>query len=128
MMLRRHHRFLPWLGPRMTATDTSPLAYFVTDEAWKRIGIRLRLTKRELQVVRSLCSECREPAVAASLNVSPHTIRTHLERIYTKLGVTGRVDLMLLLLGTFLVLTAEPGSKLPPICGRHSAGHCPFCP
>lgn len=112
----------------MPITETSPLAYFFTEDAWKRLGVRLRLTKRELQVVRALCSEHRESRVAAALDVSPHTIRTHLERIHTKLGVTSRTDLMLLLLGTFLVLTAEPGSKLPPICGRHSAGHCPFCP
>ena len=102
------------------------LAQFFTRQAWQRLSIRLQLTPRELQIVWGVSQDRNESAIACSLDISPHTVHTHLQRVNAKLGVTNRTELMLLLFGTFLCLTGQPGSGLPPICGQHSAGFCPL--
>jgi DNA-binding CsgD family transcriptional regulator len=103
-----------------------PLAQFFTRQVWQRLAIRLQLTPRELQIVWGVAQDHSESAIACGLGVSPNTVHTHLNRLYAKLGVANRVELMLLLFGTFLCLTAQPGGGLPPICGHHSAGFCPL--
>ncbi|MGD1277186.1 MAG: helix-turn-helix transcriptional regulator [Tepidisphaeraceae bacterium] len=110
----------------MTPTETSPLAYFVSPKAWKRLGVRLRLSQRELQIAQGVLRDRKESAIARDLGMSRHTVHTHLERLYAKLSVRNRAELMLVLFGAFLCLTAVPGSKLPPICGDQSTGRCPL--
>ncbi|HST64341.1 MAG TPA: LuxR C-terminal-related transcriptional regulator [Mycobacteriales bacterium] len=48
------------------------------------------LTDRELDVLRLLATELDGPDIARRLGVSLNTLRTHTQRVYTKLGVTGR--------------------------------------
>jgi LuxR family maltose regulon positive regulatory protein len=48
------------------------------------------LSARELDVLRLLGSDLDGPAIARHLNVSLPTVRTHTQRIYTKLGVSNR--------------------------------------
>ncbi len=48
------------------------------------------LSERELDVLRLLASELDGPAIARQLSVSLATVRTHTQRIYTKLGVNNR--------------------------------------
>ncbi|MFN8028400.1 MAG: LuxR C-terminal-related transcriptional regulator [Acidimicrobiia bacterium] len=48
------------------------------------------LSERELEVLRYLRSDLSGPDIARALHVSLNTLRTHTQRIYTKLGVTSR--------------------------------------
>jgi LuxR family maltose regulon positive regulatory protein len=48
------------------------------------------LSDRELDVLRLLASELGGPDIARELHVSLSTVRTHTQRIYTKLGVNNR--------------------------------------
>jgi DNA-binding NarL/FixJ family response regulator len=50
------------------------------------------LTDREVEVLRLLATGASRRAVAAQLSVSEHTVRHHLEHIYTKLDVRTRVE------------------------------------
>jgi len=50
----------------------------------------LGLSKRELEVIRYLPTPLSSSEIARSLYISLNTIKTHLQAIYTKLGVTGR--------------------------------------
>jgi DNA-binding CsgD family transcriptional regulator len=50
----------------------------------------LGLTKREAEIVRLVISGASNSAVAATLKVSPGTVKKHLDNIYEKLGVHGR--------------------------------------
>jgi DNA-binding NarL/FixJ family response regulator len=54
------------------------------------------LTARELEVVRMLARGLRSAGIASELHISEATVKTHLHRIYEKLGVDGRVSLILL--------------------------------
>ena len=51
------------------------------------------LTPTELAVAREIATGCTNAQAAQRLFVAPSTVKTHLERIYTKLGVRGRAAL-----------------------------------
>ncbi|MBP8292465.1 MAG: helix-turn-helix domain-containing protein, partial [Caldilineaceae bacterium] len=48
------------------------------------------LTHRELQIVALLARRLSNEEIAASLNISPHTVRNHLANLYAKLDVSSR--------------------------------------
>jgi DNA-binding NarL/FixJ family response regulator len=53
------------------------------------------LTARELEIVRHVAAGLRNKDVAAALGISEGTVKIHLHRAYEKLGVDGRVELVL---------------------------------
>jgi DNA-binding NarL/FixJ family response regulator len=54
-----------------------------------------RLTDREWAVLRGLNSEDGEKQLAERLDLSPHTLHSHIKSIYRKVGVQGRLPLLL---------------------------------
>ena len=116
--VKGHHR-------NMTSGRSSrrtPRSITLSAQAWDGIGRSLKLSTRELQIVRAIFDDRTEFAIAADLGVSPHTIHTHCGRLYKKLAVTDRTMLMLRVIDEFIALTVAPGSVLPPICAQHPAG------
>ena len=69
----------------------NPPTTFLPEPSWQSIVRSLGLSDREAQVTSLILGDgsC-ESAMAASLSISPHTVHTHLERIYRKLKVTNR--------------------------------------
>jgi DNA-binding NarL/FixJ family response regulator len=53
------------------------------------------LTKREEQIVRMVTEGLPSSEISKSLRLSAHTVKNHLFRIYEKLGVSNRVELVL---------------------------------
>ena len=53
-------------------------------------GLAEPLSEREREVLRLLATEMSGPEIARLLVVSLNTVRTHTQRIYTKLGVSSR--------------------------------------
>ena len=51
---------------------------------------RPELTGRELEVLRLLADGASGPAIAKELNLSPSTVKTYVQRLCEKLGVTGQ--------------------------------------
>ena len=98
-----------------------------TEQAWAEIARSLALSARELQIVRGVFDDRSEFSIAADLNISPHTVHTHFERLHHKLGVADRAELILCVMNEFLALTAAPESTLPSICANRTAGRCPLC-
>lgn len=56
--------------------------------SWK--GAHLGLTKREGEVLRLVGEGCSTAAIAEQLHVGSETVKSHLRRIYPKIGVTDR--------------------------------------
>jgi two-component system, NarL family, nitrate/nitrite response regulator NarL len=54
-----------------------------------------RLTARERDVVRLVADGMRNQEIANKLNLSEHTVRNYLIRIFDKLGISSRVELVL---------------------------------
>ena len=89
---------------------------------WREIARSLRLSGRELQIVRAMFDDRTETAIAADLGIAHRTVHTHFERLHHKLAVTDRLQLVLRVMEEFLALTKAPGNKLPSICGSRAWG------
>ncbi len=99
-------------------------AAMLSELAWEKIGRSLRLSERKLQVVRAVFDDRTELSIAATLDISANTVHTPMERMYGKLAVRDRGQLILRVVNEFLTLTAAPGGSLPSICGHRTAGRC----
>jgi len=55
-----------------------------------------------LQIIQGIFDDKKEFAIAAELTISVHTVHTHLERLYRKLGVRTRIGLILCILAEYL--------------------------
>jgi DNA-binding NarL/FixJ family response regulator len=97
-----------------------------SERAWHGVARRLRLSRRELDILRGLFDGLTESAIAATLSITSRTVHTHVERLHHKLRVTHQVALVLRLVVEFLKLAGAPGSGVPPICARRRAGRCPL--
>ena len=79
----------------------------LSHDAWKTIAKSLRISDRELEIIQGIFDDRKELAIADELKISMHTVHTHLERLYRKLGVSSRVALVLYILSEYL-------SSIPP--------------
>ncbi|MGA2229887.1 MAG: helix-turn-helix transcriptional regulator [Tepidisphaeraceae bacterium] len=110
----------------MAQAQSASLSSFLNDAAWERLAEKLKLSPREIQIVRAVFEDQKELVIARRLGMSPHTVHTHMDRLHSKLSVRGRSQLIIKVLTTFLLMTAEPDSPLPAICGDRAAGRCPL--
>jgi two-component system, NarL family, nitrate/nitrite response regulator NarL len=67
------------------------------------------LCDRERMVVQFVAEGLTNRAIAVKMGVSEHTVKNHLSRIYSKLGVSNRLDVM------FSVLSQRPASQAAQI-------------
>ena len=118
--------FLYLQAKPMTETCSSPLSPFLNAEAWECLAQKLKLSPREVQILQVLLEDQRESEIARRLRVSPHTVHAHMDRLHGKLSVRSQVELILKILTAFLVMTAEAGSPLAPICSNRTSGRCPL--
>jgi two-component system nitrate/nitrite response regulator NarL len=52
----------------------------------------ITLSRREHEVLRLISRACSNREIAIELGISVETVKTHLERLYRRLGVSGRTD------------------------------------
>ena len=71
-------------------------------------GERDELSERELEVLRLLVAGASNKAIAAQLNLSENTIKTHISRIFAKLGVQSRAEAVAVALQRGLVPLRRP--------------------
>ena len=99
-------------------------ASLLSEQAWTEIARTLSLTQRELQIVQGVFDNLPEAGTAGRLRISEHTVHTHLNRLFKKLNVTTRTELILRIMEQMLTLTLSESGGLPPICWRHRSGDC----
>ena len=80
---------------------------------WRSIARRLSLSSREIEVVQGIFDGEKVASIALSLGISYHTVNTHVERLYQKLGVGNRCQLLTRIFAAYLSLRSTTG--------RHSA-------
>jgi DNA-binding CsgD family transcriptional regulator len=85
----------------------------LSEADWAETARMLRLSGRELQIVRGVFDNQKETTLAADLGIAPRTVNTHMERLHRKLAVTTRVALVLRVMATLQQAKAKPetGSK-----------------
>lgn len=92
--------------------------------AWLEIASALGITQRELQIVQAVFDNLHKAAIAHRLGISAHTTHTHLNRLFKKLNVTTRTELVLRIMEQMIALTLSETGVLPPICPHHHTGGC----
>jgi DNA-binding CsgD family transcriptional regulator len=75
--------------------------------AWEHLNTKLRLSPREAEIVQWLCADESEESIAYQLGISKHTVHSHLERLYKKIGVTSRAQVVIRLFREYM-------AQLPP--------------
>jgi two-component system nitrate/nitrite response regulator NarL len=105
--LRRVHQGQTWA--------TSKELEVVFDAMFRTAGLRvidakgaMLLSKREEQVVGLVADGLSNRDIAHELGLSEHTIKNHLFRIFEKLGISSRVELVLYAFSSFTVVDAAP--------------------
>lgn len=86
-----------WANKQALSVAVEALASAPDVRAVNAKGMKL-LSKRELQVVRSLAEGMTNREIAEQLKLSQHTVKNYLFRIFDKLGVSSRVELLFMTL------------------------------
>ncbi len=66
------------------------------------------LTPRQREIVACIARGYSNRRIAAELGIAVHTVKHHLSRLFDRLGVAGRLELLRLVYGTAAVPTAAP--------------------
>ena len=66
----------------------------LSDDWWRSIADSLDLSVRQLQIVRCIFDGFDEPTIGHKLGLSSHTIHAHLNRLYKKIRVKSRCELI----------------------------------
>ena len=94
--------------------------------AWKCMTERLQLSTREREIAECILEDQREADIADRLSISPHTVHTHLERLYHKLGVTSRLQLAVRLAAEAIHCVSDQEPPAISGCRRRFEGRCPL--
>lgn len=74
---------------------------------WLLVARRLHLSPRQVEIVHDIMLDEHEQTIADRLGISNHTVHTHLKRIYVKLQVASRVELVTRLFTEYAVLARQ---------------------
>ena len=78
-----------------------PIAGVFSSEEWTGLVGDLDLSRRQAQIAGGLLAALGDKQLARELNISIHTVRTHLNRMFTKLEAQDRVELLMRLFREF---------------------------
>src|ERR1035437_4000669 len=95
--VRSVHQGQIWANSREMSLAVEALASAPTVPTVNARGLSL-LSKREIQVVRCLAEGLSNREIAERLALSQHTVKNHLFRIFEKLGVSSRTELLFMTL------------------------------
>ncbi len=102
----------------------TPATALFGEDGWRYLAEKHHLSGREVQIAQAIVEDRKETAVAEALGLSPHTIHTYVERLYRKLEVVSRVELVVRLTQHFLEASARLDGALPPVCEVYHTGQC----
>jgi DNA-binding CsgD family transcriptional regulator len=97
----------PEMSPDVANHQGTPAgAALLPIDAWHLLQRALRLSKRELQIVQCIFADEKREAIACRLAISPGTVNTYFQRLYAKLNVASRPQLIVRVMGVYLPLAA----------------------
>ena len=105
---------------------------FVMETLWETAPLRLvnsegagLLTKREEDVVRLVADGLINREIAGQLHLSEHTVKNYLFRIFEKLGISSRVELVMYAVANIEKTLGMQASKFASIAPVHQSRHRP---
>jgi DNA-binding CsgD family transcriptional regulator len=79
---------------------------------WASVVRALRLSPREAQIVLGILDGLSESGLSGSMGVSVHTVHTYVRRLYAKLGVSTRAQLVIYVFASY-VDSKRDGTNAP---------------
>jgi DNA-binding NarL/FixJ family response regulator len=79
----------------MASNNLPPLP--IPTGKWIQLVAMLQLSPQQIRIVELILRNCRDKQIAAELQLKVPTVRTHLRRIFDRLGVEDRMELVLLI-------------------------------
>lgn len=76
---------------------------------WDRLVVELSLSRRQGEIAQLIFEGSGDKQIASDLKISIPSVRTHLKRMFKKLGVQGRNELVLHVVRHFLDSRPEQG-------------------
>lgn len=121
---RSQQRFLSYLDPLFAQIDAAfrkvpALALAGAGSALRDGANVLELSARELEVLASICQGKTNLDIARALDISPFTVKNHVQRIFRKIGVTNRTQAA----ARYAEALREAASGLPKEQERAPATH-----
>ncbi len=108
-----------WANSEQMSYAVEALALAPNIKAVDANGLNI-LSKREIEVVRSLAEGLTNREIAVRLGLSQHTIKNYLFRIFDKLGVSSRMELL------FITLNQKSANTVFPELATKISGDGPF--
>ena len=101
---------------------------FLSNDQWAQVSTYLHLSPRESQISQLVLLNLSEADIARSLSVSVHTVHSHSARLYRKLHIASRSELVVALFKAHVSLpsttTSDPvlHAPRPPQVSRIKTG------
>lgn len=94
------------VGNLMVDADCRPVSLQpslpLARSSWTAIAGELRLSGRQTEIVRGVLDNLDVDQIAAKLQIKPRTVRAHVEKVYKRLGLRNRCELVLLVFAVHL--------------------------
>jgi DNA-binding CsgD family transcriptional regulator len=81
--------------------------FFIQESTWSDIMRLLKISGREAEIIRYIMTGEPDKCIASHLGISTHTVSTHLERLYIKLSVTTRSQLITRIFAEYVSINAS---------------------
>lgn len=91
-------------------TNSTPGSALLPCEVWRRLRDSLKLSDRELQIVQGIFEDQKQECIAHNLGISPHSVNTYIQRVYTKLHIGSRPQLIVRVVSEYLAYADTPGA------------------
>jgi DNA-binding NarL/FixJ family response regulator len=93
--------------PRMAAPALPPEQdrqgrHLLSPGAWNQLCRLMRLSTRELQILQYVFDDAKAYRIAFELGLSTHTVNTYFQRLYRKLHVDSRPQLIMKVMAEYL--------------------------
>jgi DNA-binding CsgD family transcriptional regulator len=85
-----------------TATAFAIDPRFLPADDWDEIRRTLRLSVREADIAALIIANASNGTIAQRLSISAHTVHSHLERLYRKLAICSREELITCVFRTYV--------------------------
>jgi DNA-binding CsgD family transcriptional regulator len=85
---------------------------------WQRIRGSLKLSGREIQITQHIFDDAKAECIAADLGISVHTVNTYLQRLYLKLDIRSRSQLVLCVLRNHIEHLRTSSNQREAVCER----------
>src|SRR5437764_5110515 len=74
----------------------------IGDKGWRKVAGPLRLSVRERQIARGIMAGEKECCIAQGLGLSPHTVHSYMRRLFLKLDVHSRSQVVAIIFAAYL--------------------------